>query len=194
MQPGEEIESLVDELEQIVNEAKSPIMDNGQKKIVDAQDVYEILDEIRRIFPQEFSDARRILKEEQEMLDRAQQQANSIIADAQQQAMILAGDQEVVRLAQQQADGIRDQAAQYERDTRYNAEEYADTVLAHLEENLKSLTSSVSRVRQTLDENSGPRNTTNNTCPGSRRHGAFALCHRRPPLRGGGHPASGGAP
>ncbi len=69
-------------------------------------------------------------------------QAESIIADAQQQAMILAGDQEVVRLAQQQADAIRDQAEQYERDTRYNAEEYADTVLAHLEENLKSLTNS----------------------------------------------------
>ena len=45
MQPGEEIESLVDELEQIVSEAKSPLMDNGQKKIVDAQDVYEILGE-----------------------------------------------------------------------------------------------------------------------------------------------------
>ena len=149
MQPGEEIESLVDELEQLVNEAKSPLTGGGQKKIVDAQDVYEIL-------------ARRILKEEQETLDRAQQQADSIIADAQQQAMILAGDQEVVRLAQQQADSIKDQAAQYERDTRYNAEEYADTVLAHLEENLKSLTNSVSRVRQTLDENSGPRNTSNN--------------------------------
>ncbi len=36
------------------------------------------------------------------------------------------------------------------------------TVLAHLEDNLKSLTNSVSRVRQTLDENSGPRNQTNN--------------------------------
>ena len=154
MQPGEEIESLVDELEQIVTEAKSPLTGGGQKKIVDAQDIYEILDEIRRVFPQEFTDARRILKEEQ--------QASSIIADAQQQAMILAGDQEVVRLAQQQADAIRDQASQYERDTRYNAEEYADTVLAHLEENLKSLTGSVTRVRQTLDENSGPRNTTNN--------------------------------
>ena len=132
MQPGEEIESLVDELEQIVSEAKSPLTGGGQKKIVDAQDIYEILDEIRRVFPQEFTDARRIVKEEQETLDRAQQQASSIIADAQQQAMILAGDQEVVRLAQQQADAIRDQASQYERDTRYNAEEYADTVLAHL--------------------------------------------------------------
>ena len=162
MQPGEEIESLVDELEQMVSEAKSPLTGGGQKKIVDAQDVYEILDEIRRVFPQEFADARRILKEEAETLDRARQQADSIIADAQQQAWILAGDAEVVRLAQQQADSIRDQAAQYERDTRYNAEEYADTVLAHLEENLKTLTNSVSRVRQTLDENSGPRNTSNN--------------------------------
>lgn len=162
MQPGEEIESLVLELEQLVSEAKSPLMDSGQKKIIDAQDFYELLDEIRRVFPEEFTTARRIIKEENETLDRARTQAESIIADAQQQAMILAGDQEVVRLAQQQADGIRDQADQYERDTRYNAEEYADTVLAHLEENLKSLTNSVSRVRQTLDENSGPRNTTNN--------------------------------
>ena len=162
MQPGEEIESLVNELEQIVSEAKSPLTGGGQKKIIDAEQVYEVLDDIRRVFPQEFTDARRIVKEEQETLDRAQQQASSIIADAQQQAMILAGDQEVVRLAQQQADAIRDQASQYERDTRYNAEEYADTVLAHLEENLKSLTGSVTRVRQTLDENSGPRNTTNN--------------------------------
>ena len=33
MQPGEEIESLVDELEQLVNEAKSPLTGGGQKKI-----------------------------------------------------------------------------------------------------------------------------------------------------------------
>lgn len=162
MQPGVEIESLVDELEQIVQEAKSPLMADGQKKIVDAPAVFEILDEIRRVFPQEFQDARRIVKEQQDILDHAQQQANGIIADAQQQAMILASDQEVVRLAQMQADQVRDQAAQYERDTRYNAEQYADTVLAHLEENLKSLTSSVSRVRQTLDENSGSRSTSQN--------------------------------
>ena len=158
MQPGEEIESLLNELEQMVAESKSPLMGGDQKKIVDAQDVYEIIDEIRRIFPQEFLDARRIVKEEQETLDRAQQQADSIIADAHQQALILAGDQEIVRLAQHKADEICDAAAQYERDTRYNAEEYADTVLAHLEENLKSLTNSVTRVRQTLDENSGVRN------------------------------------
>ena len=158
MQPGEEILSLLDELEQTIVESKSSIMGGNQKKIVDASYLLEIIDDIRRAFPQEFTDARRIVKEQQETLDRARQQADGIVADAQQQAIILAGDQEVIRLAQKQAENIRDQAAQYERDTRYNAEEYADTVLAHLEENLKSLTNSVTRVRQTLDENSGVRN------------------------------------
>mgnify|MGYP000858548094 CR=1 FL=1 len=145
MQPGEEIESLLDELEQVVSEAKAPFTGGMQKKIVDSREIYEIIDEIRSMFPQEFADARRILKEEDEILGRAQQQADSIIADA-----------------QQQAEEIRGQASQYERDTRYNAEEYADTVLQHLEDNLKSLTNSVTRVRETLDENSGPRNQSNN--------------------------------
>ena len=66
MQPGEEIESLVSEIEQIVTEAKSPFMDGGNKKIIDAQDFYELLDEIRRVFPEEFATARRIIKEEDE--------------------------------------------------------------------------------------------------------------------------------
>jgi phosphotransferase system IIB component len=118
---------------------------------------------MRNVFPQEFMDARRILREEGEMLDRAQKQADAIIADAQQQAMVIAGDQEIVRLAQQQAESIRDAAQQYERDTRYNAEEYADTVLAHLEDNLRSITNTVTRVRQTLNENSGANGQGNNS-------------------------------
>ena len=117
MEPGEEIEALVDELEQIVSDAKSPFGGGGQRKIVDAQDIFEILDEMRSVFPQEFADARRILREEGEMLDRAQKQADAIISD---------------------------------------------TVLAHLEENLRSLTGTVTRVRQTLNENSGVNNQSNN--------------------------------
>ena len=154
MQPGEQIESLLDEIEQIIDESKSPLTGGRNMKIVDSAEIFGILDEIRDRFPQEFADSRRIVREEQDMLDRAQQQADSIIRDAQQQAVILAGDQEVVRLAQQQADQIRDQASQYERDTRYNAESYADSVLANLEDHLHSMAGSVQRVRQTIEDGS----------------------------------------
>ncbi|MBR3317921.1 MAG: ATPase [Atopobiaceae bacterium] len=161
MDPGEEIMALVDDLEQIVADAKSPFGGGGQRKIVDAQDIYEILDEMRSVFPREFADARRVIRDEEELLDRAQKQADAIIADAQQQAMIIASDQEIVRIAAQQAENIRDAAQQYERDTRYNAEEYADSVLAHLEDNLRSMTGTVTRVRQTLNENSGANSQSN---------------------------------
>jgi cell division septum initiation protein DivIVA len=160
MQPVAEIESLIDEIEQIVNEGKTTFTGGPTKRLVEAEEIYGVLDEIKERFPQEFAEARRILKEEQEILEHARMQADAIISDAQQQAMILASDQEVARQAQQQAEQIRDQAQQYERETRYNAEEYADTVLAHLEDNIKSLSNSVSRVRQTLSENSGARNSS----------------------------------
>lgn len=153
MQPGEEIENLITDLEDVIEQSKASFGGGGQKKIVDAEDLYSILDEIRDRFPEEFQAARRILREQNEILAHAQQQADSIIADAQQQAMILAGDQEVVRLAQSQAQDIRDAAQQYERDTRYNAEEYAEDVLTHLEDNLKSIVSQVTRTRQTITEN-----------------------------------------
>jgi regulator of protease activity HflC (stomatin/prohibitin superfamily) len=157
MEPGEEIESLVEELEVLIDNGKQPFGSGATKRVVDTQEAFGILDEIREVFPQEFTRAKRIVKEEAEILARAQAQADAIVADAQQQAQIIASDQEIVRLAQQQAEEIRDQAQQYERDTRYNAEEYAENVLAHLEENLKSVVGQVTRCRQTLNESSGPR-------------------------------------
>ena len=58
----------------------------------------------------------------------------------------------------QQADDIRDRAQQYERETRYAAEDYAEQVFTHLEENLKSLTGTVTRCRQQLNEGAAQQN------------------------------------
>ena len=113
---------------------------------------FNILDEIRMSYPEEWQKSRRIIKEREELLASAAAQADSIIADAQQQALTIASEQEIVRLAQQQADDIRDRANQYERETRYAAEDYAEQVFTHLEENLKSLTGTVSRCRQQLND------------------------------------------
>lgn len=154
MEPGEEVLALLDELEQIVREAKPPFGGGREKKVIEENSILDIVYEIRQVFPQQFTDAKRIVREEQEKLQHADRQAENIILDAQEQAQIIASDQEIVRRAKQQAEDIRSRAQEYERETRYNAEEYADTVLSHLEESLRSLSSTVSRVRQTLNENS----------------------------------------
>lgn len=157
MQPEREIESLLDELEDVVEQGKTPFMDNSGNKTVDAQEIFSIIDEIRERFPTEFQEARRTLREREEILVAAQQQADSIIYDAQQQAVTIASDQEIVRLAQMQADDIHAQAAEYERETRHNAEEYAERVLGSLEDNLRKMTDTVDGVLRTLQENSSAR-------------------------------------
>ena len=160
--PGERIESLVDELEGIIEDAKPPFGKNAaQFKVIETDMVFNILDEIRMSYPEEWQKSRRILKERDELLTSASAQADSIIADAQQQALTIAGEQEIVRLAQQQADDIKDRAQQYERETRYAAEDYAEQVFTHLEENLKSLTSTVTRCRQQLNEGANQQNNQN---------------------------------
>ena len=117
-------------------------------KVIDADVFFNILDEIRMSYPEEWQKSRRILKEREELMASAAAQADSTIA----------GEQEIVRLAQQQADDIRDRAQQYERETRYAAEDYAEQVFTHLEENLKSLTGTVTRCRQQLNEGAAQQN------------------------------------
>ena len=104
--PGDRIVSLVDELEGLIEEAKPPFGKNAQFKVIDADVFFNILDEIRMSYPEEWQKSRRILKEREELMASAAAQADSIIADAQQQALTIAGEQEIVRLAQQQADDI----------------------------------------------------------------------------------------
>lgn len=153
--PGDGIVSLVEELEALIEEAKPPFGKSQQFKVIDADVFYNILDEIRMRYPEEWQKSRSIIKQREELIASSQSQADSIIADAQQQALTIASEQEIVRLAQQQADDIRDRAQQYERETRYAAEDYADQVFTHLEENLKSLTGTVSRCRQQLSGEQG---------------------------------------
>ena len=156
MQPGEELENLLQDLDDLVQDARPAFGGRGTKQI-DPEDIFAITDDIRDLFQREFADARRIRKAEHEIIAHAEQQADSIIHDAQQQAMIIASDQEIVRLAQQQADEIRDSAQQYERDTRYSAEEYVESLLTRLEENLNSVTATVSSCRSTLTQGSYDR-------------------------------------
>ena len=152
--PGERIESLVDELEGIIEEAKPPFGKNAQFKVIETEVFFNILDEIRMSYPEEWQKSRRILKERAELLASAAAQADSIIADAQQQAFTIASEQEIVRISQQQADQILADARELERQTRAGAEDYADEVFGHVENSLDTLLNNVRRCRDRLNATS----------------------------------------
>ena len=137
--PGSDIEAYIEELEDLINSAKSPLSGGGSKKIIDADAAYEILDDIKRSLPDEFQKARRILRERDEILDSAEEEANHIVKDAADKANTLASEQEVVRLANNAAEDVRRHAEEEAREIRYWAEDAAEKTFAKLEEEMRSV-------------------------------------------------------
>lgn len=145
--------NLIDELTVLIEDSK-PVFGKNNLRQVDAQQAFEILDEIRDIFPSEFAQARQVIRERQALLDEAEVQASRLIEDARSQAITIASEQEIVRISQQQADTIMAEARELERQTRAGAEDFADEVFTHVEQSLETSLSSIRRVRDRLNANS----------------------------------------
>ena len=143
-----DILALVDRIEELIDTGRSLPMTSS--RMVDAEKVYELIDEIRAQFPDELKQARWIVKERQEMLEEAEKEANRMLEDARERAQALAAEQEIVKLAEQQAAEILDNARAREREIRLGAEDYADEMLANLEVNLGKLLTAVQRGRDRL--------------------------------------------
>lgn len=126
------IEELLDELAERIEQSK-PVLGNSQKRQVEIGPIFEILDEIRDIFPEELRQARIIVRDRQGMIEAAEIDANRILEDAERQAEHLAGEEEVVRIAEQRAQEVIDDAMAREREMRVGAEDYADQIFANLE-------------------------------------------------------------
>ena len=140
---------LIEELSILLEDSK-PVFGKGNLR-QDIAAAFEIMDEIRDTFPGEFAQARQIVRERQSLIDDAEAESARLIEDARSQAMTIASEQEIVRIAQQQADTIMADARELERQTRAGAEDYADEVFGHVEQSLDTLITSVRRCRDRLN-------------------------------------------
>jgi hypothetical protein len=139
---------LIDKLDDIIHNARSvPLTDSV---MIDREEMYDILDQMRSTIPEEIKQARWIVKERQEMLAEAKQEAERVLSEAQERADRLASDTEVVHLAERNAQQIMEDARERERETRLGAEDYADEVLGNLEVNLEKFIGAVRRGRERL--------------------------------------------
>jgi cell division septum initiation protein DivIVA len=142
--------ALLDELSDLIEDGK-PALGNRDRRQIEVAPALDIIDEIRQAFPAEFSQARQIVRERQGLLEDTEAECNRILEDARNQALIIASEQEIVRIAQQQAENIIADAREMERETRAGAEDYADSVFSHIESTLDSLNENVRRCRERLN-------------------------------------------
>src|ERR1019366_9226498 len=75
---------LIDKLDDLIHNARSvPLTDSV---MIDREEIYDLLDQMRSTIPEEVKQARWIVKERQEMLAEAKQESERVLGEAREKA------------------------------------------------------------------------------------------------------------
>lgn len=143
------VESLLDELEEMVDKGSRLPLSRGRATLY-AEDVREIIGEIRYALPQECREARAIMADRDQILREARTEAEGIVRAAREKARILASQTEVVKLARQQSSELASQTQQKCREMRRASSDYIDDLMKRTDEALSRSLSELRKTRQSL--------------------------------------------
>jgi vacuolar-type H+-ATPase subunit H len=144
-----DIMQLVDKLEALLERGKR--MPFTSSVLVDEQSFADIIKQMRISLPEEIKLARRVYEQREQVIAAAQQEADSIVAQAHQDGSRLLEDHEIRRQAQEHGARLLDEAQRQALATRLGADEYAADMLLHLSEELAALQKTIGNGLSTLD-------------------------------------------
>jgi len=154
-----DIQQLVDELETIINKSfRIPFTSNI---VMNEDDLYDILDQMRISIPQEIKEAKRTEAERERILARAQEEASRLVDMAKEKMMTAVDGHEIADVAKDRAEKIVTQAETDAKQLKAEADNYVADHLSDLEEHLLKLLTTVRNGLRQLQE-AQPISTPNN--------------------------------
>lgn len=145
--PGDP-ETLIQRLAAAVRDARS--MPLSSSALVNRQEVLDLIDALHQSLPSEISRARSILRDGEEVLDRAGLEAQRVLERARQERERLLSKTEIVQAAAREADRLVAEAESTAKRIRSEAEGYVESKLANFEVVLQKTLQAVERGRQRL--------------------------------------------
>jgi len=137
---------IIDKIEELLDKGKKvPFTSNI---MISENEIFEILDELRNVLPEEFRQARWIVKEREGMIEESKRQSDRIIREAKERAEMLVNEAEILKNAKRQAENILSIAEAKSRTIRLEAEDYADEKLAGLEAALHRILAAIEKGRE----------------------------------------------
>ncbi len=147
-----DIQQLVDELETVISKSfRIPFTSNI---LVNEDDLYDILDQMRISIPREIKEAKRTEAERERILGRAQEEAGRLVDLAKEKMMTAVDDHEIADVAKARGEGIIAQACLEADNLKADTDEYVADHLSNLEEYLLKLLTTVRNGIRQLQETS----------------------------------------
>ena len=136
--------------------ATAPSMPLSSSPRIDRDEVVELLEDALVRLPDEIRQARWMLKERQEFLDKTKREADELLGAARQQAERMVQRTEVVRAAETRARQVIDAAEEETRRLKNETEDILDQRLGSFEILLDRLSKTVANGRNRLSIGSEP--------------------------------------
>ena len=146
-------DKLLEDLESLVmNASKMPF---SNKKMVEEEEILQIIDDLKESMPAELEQAKKVLAEKDKINSDAQHHAESMVAQAKDYIAKLTEESELVRQAQEHANQIIQNANDSSEQLKNSSITYAGDVLKYVESTLEKTLSSIQQNRESLLKNNG---------------------------------------
>ena len=139
------LDLLIDELNRA---AQVPL--SGGKAMVDREKMIETVEQIKTALPKDITQAQQIKREREKIITEANREAEQPVSEAQEQACQLLSEHEIVRQANAEARAIVTHAQEHSSKIRRAANDYAEELLASMDNILSSHVELLNRNRESL--------------------------------------------
>ena len=143
------VEKLIDELDNLIQES-TPLPLSSGKCVIDKERARELIQQIKLNFPVEMHQAQSVVEDRNNILERANTEAEELMKRAETRAKKLISQEEIVRQAAQRANEIVSLTQNRSNEIKRNTAEYANTVLASMEETLAKNLAEIRQSRKQL--------------------------------------------
>lgn len=142
------LEDLVKQIEDLIRSART--MPLSSSALVDRKEVLDLVELLKRSIPEEIARARAVIRDRDDVVERARTQAERVLERAQTEREQQLSKTEIVQAASREADRMVAEAEAVSRRIKAEAESYVEGKLATFEVVLQKTLAAVERGRARL--------------------------------------------
>ena len=139
------VDDLISELQDLVADSKTLPLSGG-KVIVDAEKIYDILDEIQDTLPAEVRQAKNIVADRGQIISEAKKEADDIIRAAEERKKQMIEQSEVMREAKAESTELINAAKAKSAEIRKAANDYVENIMKRTDD---AITAQLTELRKT---------------------------------------------
>ena len=143
------VDELINELQDMIADAKTLPLSGG-KVIVEAEKIYDILDEIQDTLPAEVRQAKNIVADRSQNIAEEKKEADDIIRAAEERKKAMIEQSEVMREAKSEAAELLNDVKAKSAEMRKAANDYVDNVLKRTDDAITAQLTELRKTRQNL--------------------------------------------